>query len=183
MKRMASLIALLTLSWTAGCVERRFTITSIPTGAVVYHNGHYLGPTPVDAYLTYYGKQEFVLIKEGYETRKVVQPYNPPWFDLPGIDFVTENIYPFKLRDVRRFCYAMRPLQSISPDEVRQRAEQLRAAGQNIGTPAAPRPLSPAAPPGAILGPPAPNAPPVPEGTLPSPRPVPPPSGVNAPGS
>lgn len=183
MKRIACLTALLALSAATGCVERRFVINSTPTGALVYYNGNYLGPTPVDAYLIYYGKQEFVLQKEGYETLKVVQHYNPPWFDWPGIDFITENLYPFKLRDVRKFCFNMKPLASIPSEDVRMRAEQLRSQGQNLGTPAPPRPVSPAAPPppGATLGPPAPNAPPAPEGTLPPPRPVPPPGGVNAP--
>jgi hypothetical protein len=183
MKRIVYLAALLMISGTAGCVERRFTIYSQPgNGALVYHNGNYLGVTPVDGYLTYYGKQHFRLIKEGYEMLDVVQDYPPPWYDWPGIDFITENIWPFKIRDVRRFSYDMQPLQTIPPDDVRLRAEELRARGQTIGVPAPPRPLAPAAAPpaqpGATLGPPAP-----PEGTLPAPRPVPtpPPASVNGP--
>lgn len=196
MKRIACLATLLTMSLTTGCIERRFTICSEPTGALVYYNNNYLGVTPVDGYLVYYGKQRFRLIKEGYETLDVTPDYAPPWYEWPGIDFITENIYPFKVRDVRRFSYTLRPLQSILPEEVRQRAEELRSRGQTIGVPAPPRPLdptpvpaAPAAPsaqPGAILGPPTP-----PEDALPAPRPVPappapappPPAGVNAPGS
>lgn len=171
MKRIACLTALLTISSMAGCVERRFTVYSEPAGALVYHNGRYLGMTPVDGYLTYYGKQQFTLIKEGYETRDVVEPYPAPWYDLPGIDFVTENLWPFKLRDVRKFSYTMRPLQTIPPDDVRRRAEELRARGQNIGVPAPPRPIGPSQPP------PAP-----PDGTLPPPRTLPqPPAGVTGP--
>jgi hypothetical protein len=175
MKRIACLAAVLMISSTAGCVERRFTIYSEPPGALVYFNGNYLGMTPVDGYITYYGKQQFTLIKEGYETLDVVQPYPPVWYDLPGIDFITENIWPLKLRDVRKFSYTMRPLQTIPPDDVRMRAEELRLRGQNIGVPLPPRPLGP-----------APTTPPTPpEGTLPRPRPVqpPPPAGVIAPGT
>ncbi|MGH7173732.1 MAG: PEGA domain-containing protein [Gemmataceae bacterium] len=171
MKRIACLATLMTMTLTAGCIERRFTIYSEPAGALVYYNGNYLGVTPVDGYVIYYGKQQFRLIKQGYETLDVVEDYTAPWYELPGIDFVTENIYPLKVRDVRRFSYAMRPLQTIPLDEVRQRAEELRAHGQTIGVPAPPRPLvpDPAPPaPGAILGPPTP-----PESTLPAPRPVP----------
>lgn len=169
MKRIAYLMVLLLGSGTAGCVERRFTIYSDPPGALVYYNGNYLGQTPVDGYLLYYGKQQFRLIREGYETLDVVQDYPPPWFDLPGVDFFTENIYPGKLRDVRRFHYTMQPLVSIPLDDVHQRAEELRARGQNIGVPAPPRPLTPPPPP-----------PPPEEGTLPVPRTVPPPA-VNGP--
>ncbi|HTU23697.1 MAG TPA: PEGA domain-containing protein [Gemmataceae bacterium] len=167
MKRIACLATLMTMTWTAGCVERRLTIYSEPTGALVYHNGNYLGPTPVDRYFVYYGKQQFRLIKEGYETRDIVQDISPPWYEWPGIDFLTENIWPFKVRDVRRFSYAMRPLRSIPPEEVRQRAEELRARGQIIGVPPAPRPIAPA--PAAPLPPPTP---PPPQNTLPAPRPV-----------
>jgi hypothetical protein len=175
MKRIACLMALLLGSGTTGCVERRFTVYSDPPGALVYYNNNYLGMTPVDGYLLYYGKQQFRLIKEGYETLDVVEPYNAPWFDLPGIDFFSENIYPGKLRDVRQFHYTMVPLQSIPVDDVRMRAEELRGQGQNIGVPAPPRPLAPPPPP-----------PPPEEGTLPVPRtvpppPPPPPPGVNAP--
>lgn len=171
MKRIACLAILMMVSLTAGCIERRFTIYSEPAGALVYYNNNYLGVTPVDGYVIYYGKQHFRLIKEGYETLDVVQEYPPPWYEWPGIDFVTENIYPFKVRDVRKFSYTMRPLQSISLDEVRQHAEELRARGQTIGVPAPPRAVAPSAAP-----------PPPPETTLPAPNPVPPPpAGVNAP--
>lgn len=183
MKRIACLTALVTMSATAGCVERRFTVFSEPAGALCYINGNYLGPTPADGYITYYGKQKFRLVKEGYETLDVVQKYPAPWYDLPGIDFLTENIWPFKIRDVRRFCYTMRPLQTIPPDDVRMRAEQLRSQGQNIGVPASPRPLAPASPPPPPTPPlqQTPPAPP-PQQTLPPPRPVPTPApGLSGP--
>jgi hypothetical protein len=170
MKRYACLAMLLIGSLTAGCVERRFTVTSEPPGALVYHNGIYLGATPVDGYITFYGKQQFRLIKEGYQTLDVVQKYAPPWYELPGLDFFTENINPFKVRDVRTLHYTMQPMQTVRPDDVRQQAEQLRERGRNIGVPAAPRPIAPVPPPqGAILGGPAPagGTP-----TLPPPRPA-----------
>lgn len=187
MKRITMVAALLTVCATAGCIERRFVIDSVPPGALVYHNGLYLGTTPVDGYIVFYGKQQFKLIKEGYETLDVVQPYPPPWYELPGIDFITENIYPFKVRDVRRFCYDMKPLQAVSAEEIHLRAEQLRARGQAIGVRPIPQPLPPAAPPppppppgtpppGAILGGPAPAD------SLPPPTPLPgPPPGVKGP--
>jgi len=180
MKRIACLAILLTIGSTTGCVERRFIIDSNPPGALVYVNGNYLGMTPVDGYITYYGKQQFTLIKEGYETLDVVQPYPPAWYDIAGLDFFTENIWPFKLRDVRKFSYTLRPLQSIPPDDVRARAEELRARGQNLGVPLPPRPLSPAP-----ANPSPPSPPPTPpEGTLPAPRPLPPPpAGVISPGT
>jgi hypothetical protein len=183
MKRTACMALLLAAGLTAGCVERRFVINSDPPGALVYHNGIYLGATPVDGYLTYYGKQQFRLIKEGYETLDVVQKYPPPWYELPGIDFATENINPFKVRDVRCFHYTMQPLQTIRPDDVRGRAEQLRARGQMLGVPPSPRPIlvTPPTPP-PDLPPPTPLPPTPPGGAaLGSPAPVNPPAGPLAP--
>src|SRR5262249_42745610 len=78
-----------------------------------------------------------------------------PWYELPGIDFVSENLWPHKLRDVQRFHYQLQPLQQVRPDDVRRQAEGRRARGQGI----APRPPAPPAPPPAApatLAPPAP---------------------------
>jgi hypothetical protein len=173
MKRIAYLSALLAVSLMTGCVERRFVVQSDPPGALIFHNGIYLGPTPADGYVTYYGKQKFTLMKAGYETLDVVQTYDPPWYEWPGIDFLSENVWPFKVRDVRCFTYTLQPLQTARPDEVRQRGEALRSEGQAIGVPREPRPVGPTTqppppPPGTILGPPTPVAqPPVPAPSAP----------------
>jgi hypothetical protein len=178
MKRNAHLMMLLTVGLMAGCVERRFTVNSDPPGALVYHNGIYLGATPVDGYIIYYGKQQLRLIKEGYDTLDVVQEYPPPFYELPGIDFFSENIYPLKIRDVRRFCYTMTPQKTTRPEDVRDQAEQLRRRGQTIGVPLPPRPIllppstSPSTPPPGV-------APPGPPADLPPPRTLPP-AGVPA---
>ncbi len=162
----------------------------------MYHNGNYLGATPIDGYIVYYGKQQFRLIKEGYETLDVVQKYDAPWYEFPGVDFLTENINPFKVRDVRCFQYTMQPVQTVRPDDVRQHAEELRARGQTIGTPAPPRPIlvvpvpPPPPPPslpmprvlpgqGAVLGGPTPAPPPsVPPSAPPVTAPVAPPGAT-----
>jgi hypothetical protein len=177
MRRYAWLVVLLLAAPTMGCVERRYIIQSDPPGALVYRNGRYLGATPVDDWIVYYGKYDFVLVKEGYETLHVVQRYPPPWYELPGLDFISENVVPFKLRDVRCFHYTMQPLQTVAPGEVLGRADELRTRAQGIGAPAPPRPVGP--PPGGPQPePPAVPPVPLPQGapgdTLPVPRPVPP---------
>lgn len=174
MKRNAGLAILLAAGITAGCVERRFIVESDPPGAVVVHNGVTLGPTNADGYVFFYGKQQFQLMKEGYETLDVAQKYPAPWYEWPGIDFFTENIWPFKIRDVRRFHYTLRPLATIRPDEVQQRAEELRSRGQTIGVPREPRPIPPA--PQAPPPPPPPDLPPPRRATLGEPTPASPPS-------
>ncbi len=145
-----------------GCVDRRYVIQSDPPGALVLRNGQPIGCTPVDDHFTYYGKYDFTLIKDGYETQKIEQDICAPWYEYPLIDFFTENLIPFKIRDVRRFNYQMQPVKTVRTDEVLQRAEQLRTQGQSIGAPRAIPPHTGPAPQ------PTPSAP------LPTPSVVPP---------
>ncbi len=138
MKRTAGLWALLlttglTTALSAGCVERRYTIYSDPPGAIVYRNGQYLGPTPVDDHFIFYGKYHFVLVKEGYETLVVDQKISTPWYEYPPLDFVAESLVPWKFRDVRTFTYTLQPRQSPRHDEVLQRGTTLRDRGKTIG--------------------------------------------------
>ena len=138
MKRSAGLWALLlttglTTALSAGCVERRYTIYSDPPGAIVFRNGQYLGPTPVDDHFVYYGKYHFVLVKEGYETLVVDQKITTPWYEYPPLDFISESLVPWKIRDVRTFTYTMQPLQAPGHDEVLHRGTTLRERGKGIG--------------------------------------------------
>jgi hypothetical protein len=115
-----------------GCIEQRYVIESDPPGALVFVNGQALGPTPVDGYFTYYGTYNFTLVKDGYQTKVVQQKISTPWFELPGVDFVTENLYPGKVEDVRRFRYALEPLVQTPTDQLLQQAEQLRNRGRAV---------------------------------------------------
>lgn len=166
-------VALLSASGV-GCVERRYIVRSNPSGALLYVNGRYEGPTPQDGYIVYYGKYNFVLAKDGYETLNIVQKYPAPWYELPGLDFIAENIIPWKIRDVRLFEYTLQPAQTVGHAEVLQHAIELRARGKAIGTkrPEPDRMVVPAPAPG-----PVPLPGPALE-TAPPPRVTPPPAPV-----
>ncbi|HEY1379097.1 MAG TPA: PEGA domain-containing protein [Gemmataceae bacterium] len=115
-----------------GCVERRYVIESDPPGALVLVNGQPLGTTPVDGYFVYYGAYNFTLIKDGYQTKQVTQKITAPWFQVPGVDFVSENLYPGRIDDVRRFRYCLEPLVQVRTDELLQQAELLRSRGRAV---------------------------------------------------
>lgn len=137
MKRNALLAAALLLtSLNLGCVEREFVITSDPPGAMVYRNGIPLGLTPVDDHFVYYGKYHFTLVRDKCQTLQVDEEIAAPWYEIPGIDFVSENLYPCKLRDVRRLHYRLCPLQPANQQELLGKAIELRTKGQSIGAPA-----------------------------------------------
>lgn len=118
-----------------GCVTRRYLITSDPPGAIVYRDGQPIGPTPVEEPFIYYGKYRFRLVKDGYAPLDVEPELCPPWYQIPGIDFITENFVYYTFRDVQCLHYQLQPLEMTRPDDVRARAEQLRLRGQGIQTP------------------------------------------------
>ena len=123
-----------------GCVERRFVITSDPPGAVVFdENNNFLGATPVDKPFTYYGKYRFTLVKDGYQTTVVEQDVKAPWYDVFGIDFVSENLLPIRFQDVHRIGgdsgVPMAPAQIPPPEPVLKAASDLRVFGRSIGVP------------------------------------------------
>lgn len=142
MIRRATLLlaAVLAGSGLPGCIEQRYVIDSDPPGALVLVNGAPLGTTPVDGYFTYYGTYNFTLVKDGYQTKVVPQKITMPWFEYPGVDFVTENLFPGKVEDVRRFRYTLEPLVQVRTDDLLQQAEQLRSRGRAVnGEPAPPQ--------------------------------------------
>jgi hypothetical protein len=131
----------------SGDVERRFVIATDPPGAAVYRDGQLIGTSPVDDYFVYYGKRQYTFVLDGYETLKVDQPAPPPWYEYPGLDFFAENVWPCRISDVRRPPpYQLQPLQLPNPNQVLQRAQELRARGATLGSPPPPAP-PPAAPP------------------------------------
>lgn len=116
-----------------GCVERRYVITSDPPGAIVYRNGQYLGATPVDDHFTYYGKYHFMIVKPGFETLQVDQEIPTPWYQWVPIDFVSENLVPWKVTDRREFHYQLQPRKVVNTNELLNQAQNLRNRGWSLG--------------------------------------------------
>ncbi len=134
-RRAAMMGLVLSAALLAGCVERRYTIYSDPPGAVVYKSGQPLGATPVDDYFTYYGKYDFTLVKEGYETLRVEQDITTPWYEVFPLDFISENLVPWPITDVRRFHYRLEPRRQVQTDELLREADGLRSRGRAVGNP------------------------------------------------
>src|SRR5882724_7276032 len=78
-------------------VRRRLNVNSNPPGALVYVDNQQIGTTPCSVDFTYYGTREIRLVKPGFETLTVNQPIPTPWYEVPPIDFVSENIVPSRL--------------------------------------------------------------------------------------
>ncbi len=140
----------------AGCVERRFVITTEPSGAIVYdEKGLPMGAAPTDRAFIYYGEYQFSLVRDGYETLVVREKVRAPFYEWFLLDFVSENLLPFTLRDIRRFNYQLQPKQVVDPETVLGKATMLRQRGLAIGVPLPNQPLG-LGPVSATLMPPVP---------------------------
>jgi hypothetical protein len=171
-------IPLVLLLAATGCVQRRMTIRSNPPGALVYVDDYQLGTTPVSHDFVYYGTRKIRLVKDGYETLTVRQPFPLPWYQYFPLDFVTENIIPWEIRDERVVDLAMAPAAATPPESVVALAEQVRLAAGSL--PAAEPPKVVPLP---AAGQPVPAPPPVvPPAQQFAPQPLPPPQGLPPPG-
>jgi hypothetical protein len=176
------LFVLLTLLPVNGCVRRRLNVRTNPPGALVYVDNQQVGTSPCGVDFTYYGTREIRMIKPGYETLTVNQPIPTPWYQIPPLDFVSENLVPTKIRDNRTVTFDLAPQIIVPTEQLLDRANQLRqetgqfpVAPAAVAVPAGPPVVGPtvvgppvAAPP--VAGPPMLGPPPT---TLPPPAVVP----------
>jgi hypothetical protein len=159
---------------TPGCVRRRLTVRSNPAGALVYVDNQQIGTTPCSVDFTYYGTREIRLIKPGYETLTVNQPIPTPWYQIPGIDFVSENLTPQKIRDNRTVTFDMQPQIIVPREQILERAEELRQETmQGLVVPASTAPPTTMLPPSTIAPPPGAILPPPPGAFGPPPSTIP----------
>jgi hypothetical protein len=163
------LLAGLSMLSAGGCVQRRMTVRSDPPGALVYVDDYEIGNTPVSTDFVYYGTRKIRLVKDGFETLTVRQPIPLPWYQVFPLDFVTENIWPWEIRDERVVSLTMVPAATTPPEQVVARAEQSRASARILPGALAP-PTSPPLPAVAPPGPP----PAIPAQPLPPPMMLPP---------
>ena len=102
----------------------------------MYVDERRLGVTPVSTDFTYSGTRNVQLVKDGYETVKEKHRVRAPWYQYPVIDFFSENLWPFEVRDERILDYDLPPMQAAPPAQVLERGDQLRnEAHRGLTTP------------------------------------------------
>jgi len=128
-------------------------IRSNPPGALVYVDDYEIGVTPVAHNFLYYGDRKIRLVKDGYQTLTVIQSIPAPWYQIPPLDFFSENLAPTEIRDKRTFTYQLTPQMVVPTEQLLGRAEQLRQTSGVARGPAAmpaavpPTPARPTPPP------------------------------------
>lgn len=113
-----------------GCVHRRMTIRSIPSGALVKVDGEEIGYTPASVDFTYYGTREITLTKDGYETQTVMQKVRTPWYQVFPLDAVSDNLLPFEVTNRHDFTYQLQPKVVVPTEELLNRGNLLRSETQ-----------------------------------------------------
>jgi len=111
-----------------GCVERVVYVRSDPPGATVYLDEGRVGTTPCEVPYTWYGKRELVLELKKHRVVREIITLNPPWWQIFPLDFVTDVLVPFRIRDRSEVGFTLEPAKA-SPeerDEMKRRAEEMR---------------------------------------------------------
>ena len=150
LNRNAFLFIFVLLCLSSGCVRRRMTIRSDPPGAKVYVDDQEIGITPVSTKFTYYGTRKIKLVRPGFETLNALEKIAPPWYQIPPLDFISENFYPGELRDERILEFELEPQRIVPKAELVDRGDELRNATMaGYTVPSVPRDLGqPATEPG-----------------------------------
>ncbi len=107
-----------------GCVKRTISITSEPTGALVWLNDREIGRTPVEVEFDYYGTYDVRLQKEGYESKMTTGEAKAPWWEFIGLDLIAE-LTPADLHSRVEWHYQLRPADD-DPAAILERAGELR---------------------------------------------------------
>ena|SRR5436190_2500136 len=111
---------------TTGCVRRRLTVRTNPPGAQVFVDDQEIGTTPCSAAFVYYGTRKITLMKDGYRTETIFQKIPPPWYELPPLDFLVENVVPLEQRDERIVDVQLVPEELVPQQKLLDRAQSLR---------------------------------------------------------
>ncbi len=114
----------------SGCVKRQMLIRSFPEGALVTVDSQTLGNAPLQVPFTYYGTREIHLEKDGYQTVKVKQNIKAPWWQIPPLDFITDNFAFRELRDQRVLDFQMQPQELVDENQLINRGNELRNNSQ-----------------------------------------------------
>jgi len=120
------LCSVLCLLLLAGCVERKLTINTNPSGALVLLNDEEIGVSPTTVSFNWYGDYNVTIRKQGYETLAVNRKLEAPWHDCFGLDFLIQNIYPGRVIDSYEWSFDLKPQKEIVRQELIEAAERLR---------------------------------------------------------
>lgn len=110
----------------SGCVERRLTILTEPSEAVVWLNDEEIGTSPVTVGFNWYGDYKIRVEKEGYEIIHTHQEIKRPLEDYFPFDFFAEVLWPGTIRREIAWSFHLQPAQNPPAQGTLEQAEALR---------------------------------------------------------
>lgn len=107
-----------------GCVERKITISTEPSGALVLLNDEEVGTSPVTVGFEWYGDYGVQISKDGYQTLKTHQNLKRPIADRFPVDFFAD-IFSSKIYEYS-WNFKLEPLQPIDKEKLIKSAVDLQ---------------------------------------------------------
>jgi len=107
-----------------GCVERKITISTEPSGALVALNDEEIGTSPVTVGFEWYGDYSVRISKDGYQTLKTHQNLPRPIYDRAPFDLLAD-MFTSKI-DEYKWNFKLEPLQPVEKEELIKSAVSLQ---------------------------------------------------------
>lgn len=127
-RQLAALMtALCAVVAVSGCVHRRATIRTEPPGALVSVGDRDIGYSPASFDFTWYGTEEVTIRRDGYEMESHYIKLRRPWYQVPPLDFITDNLLPFRAQDRQEFNFPLRARALVPGSELLERGNALRS--------------------------------------------------------
>jgi hypothetical protein len=115
-KGMVFIFALAAFCFCTGCVERKITIITEPSGALVALNDEEIGTSPVTVDFEWYGDYGVRISKDGYQTLNTHQNLKRPLKDVAPFDLLAD-MFTTKI-DEYTWTFKLEPYQQIQKDEL-----------------------------------------------------------------
>jgi hypothetical protein len=123
-------IAICAAMLLGGCVERRLTIVTEPSEAIVWLNDEEIGQTPVTVNFNWYGDYNVRIEKPGYEILNTHRVLERPLNDKFPFDFFAE-LRPKKIENVYTWTFELEPFQPTPSADLVEAAHELRKQANN----------------------------------------------------
>ena len=115
----------------AGCVERKLTIVTEPSEAVVWLNDEEVGVTPVTVNFNWYGDYNIRIEKPGFEILNTHRLLDPPAHDRFPLDFFAEVLWPKTIKNSYTWTFDLGPYQQVPAEELIKQASYMRDQANN----------------------------------------------------
>jgi hypothetical protein len=124
LQNIALIILLTSICFCIGCVERKLTIITEPSGALVALNDEEIGFSPVTVGFEWYGDYSVRITKDGYQTLNTHQNLKRPLRDVAPFDLLDDM---FRTRtDAYTWTFELEPYQEPNKAELIEDALELQ---------------------------------------------------------